>query len=119
MYTFLILLGAGLVVFGMTIEMKEIKRPKEVVEPEIIEEIDELEESEEYEEENFFIDMLQEAMADIPEPEEYIREFDDDRMRLMAGLENGDYSLEMVCSMLGMEKGEVLLLKNIYRNYQK
>lgn len=33
--------------------------------------------------------------------------------------EKEDYSLEEICSILDMKKGEVLLLKNLYKTYKK
>ena len=33
--------------------------------------------------------------------------------------EEGKYTIEEVCSILNMKKGEVLLLKNLYKNYQE
>lgn len=32
--------------------------------------------------------------------------------------EKKDYSLEEICDLLDMKKGEVLLLKNLYKNYK-
>jgi hypothetical protein len=40
-----------------------------------------------------------------------------EKFKLIADLERGVHSLEEVCKLLDMKKGEVLLLKNLYKNY--
>lgn len=41
-----------------------------------------------------------------------------DKFKLIADHERGVYTLEQVCEKLNMQKGEVLLLKNFYKNYR-
>lgn len=38
---------------------------------------------------------------------------------VIAQYEDGKYTIEEVCKMLNMKKGEVLLLKNLYKKYQE
>ena len=41
-----------------------------------------------------------------------------EKFKLIADHERGVYTLEQVCEKLNMQKGEVLLLKNFYKNYR-
>lgn len=116
MYTFLILFGAASIVYGMRLIMtrnktSETKLPP--VEPVLINNND----SEEYE--YSFQELFDAELERIEEIPLSLEEPEDEKRRLIEGLERGEYSLDMVCSMLNMEKGEVLLLKNIYKSYQK
>ncbi len=79
-------------------------------------------EAEEAGQERSFQEVLETTLQKSPErPEEKAEDYDltEERKRLFEGLDKGQYSMDMVCSILGMEKGEVLLLRNIYNKYQK
>ena len=79
-------------------------------------------EAEEVRQEVSFQEVLETTLQNNPERhEEKAEDYDltEERRRLFEGLDKGQYSMDMVCSILGMEKGEVLLLRNIYNKYQK
>jgi len=79
-------------------------------------------EAEEAGQERSFQEVLETTLQKGPKrPEEKAEDYDltEERKRLFEGLDKGQYSMDMVCSILGMEKGEVLLLRNIYNKYQK
>jgi hypothetical protein len=79
-------------------------------------------EAEEAGQERSFQEVLETTLQKSPErPEVKADDYDltEERRRLFEGLDKGQYSMDMVCSILGMEKGEVLLLRNIYNKYQK
>lgn len=86
---------------------------------------EEEEEPREPHEQASFQKVLQRELESDPEEDVQPTEMDQgydltqERRKLIEGLERGQYSMDMVCSILGMEKGEVLLLRNIYKNYQK
>lgn len=40
-----------------------------------------------------------------------------EKYRRVVELENSDYTLENICKELGMSKGEVILLKNLFKDY--
>jgi hypothetical protein len=121
MYTFLIFAGAVIVIYGMKLRMSETKSPdnKLVDADEFTYSIIPEEDIIEIEDEPSFSALFEIELEKQPEPLEKLEGLDEERRRLIEGFEREEYSLEMVCSMLNMEKGEVLLLKNIYKNYQK
>lgn len=111
MYTLLILMGAVSIVYGMRLIIKdESKRVPEELKKDF---------ADPYEEGEDFEELFQAELERLEETPQVFEELEDDRRKLIEGLHRGEYSLEMVCSMLNMEKGEVLLLKNIYKSYQK
>lgn len=116
MYTFLILLGAASIVYGMRLIMTDNRTSKVKLPP-----AEPLFFSDPNAEENYegFQELLDTELERIEEVSTSIEGLEDEKQRLIEGLERGEYSLDMVCSMLNMEKGEVLLLKNIYNSYQK
>jgi len=146
MYIFLLLLGSLLVLYGTRLRKEEKEdlqvedqKPDKIdnIKPQIDEDIRErlqalenlvygLEgdqpEAEEAGQERSFKEVLDTTLQNSPErPEEKAEDYDltEERKRLFEGLDKGQYSMDMVCSILGMEKGEVLLLRNIYNKYQK
>ena len=79
-------------------------------------------EAQESQQERSFQEVLDRELHKSPEQAETSSEdydITEERRKLFEGLEKGQYSMDMVCSILGMEKGEVLLLRNIYNKYQK
>ncbi|HMM68994.1 MAG TPA: hypothetical protein PKD08_00740 [Gudongella oleilytica] len=111
MYTFLILTGTASIVYGMRLIIKdERKRVNEKLKEDL---------AAPYEGDEDFEEFFQAELERIEEIPQALEKLEDDRRKLIEGLHRGEYSLEMVCSMLNMEKGEVLLLKNIYKSYQK
>lgn len=111
MYTFLILTGTASIVYGMRLIIKdERKRVNEKLKEDL---------AAHYEGGEDFEELFQAELERLEETPQVLEKLEDDRRKLIEGLHRGEYSLEMVCSMLNMEKGEVLLLKNIYKSYQK
>ena len=56
---------------------------------------------------------------DIEHNEDIITSNDNETFNIMRKYEAGEYTLEEVCNILNMKKGEVLLLRNIYKKSQE
>lgn len=145
MYSFLLILGIIILSMGFFIDRKELKslinedpraKPQPQVDQdlrnriEILEDIlyssevevenesgedDEKEESSEEE----FLGVLERQKDQTKINNFDINEEMKDQFKLLADYERGILSLEEISKELNMQKGEVLLLRNIYRKYQE
>ncbi len=116
MYTFLIILGVLLIILGIYAD--RIDTPKDTLESQNsygeIEELVILEKRVAHIEKILFEDISD----DIPlEAEENKAKSGFEKYILLRKYESEDYSMEEICKLLNMNKGEVLLLKKLYKNY--
>lgn len=121
MYNFLIVFGLLLIIVGLYGESsdgKKITDNEEKIYSEITENIEPVIESpvkfqeeshEEIEEKQSFEDVLE----SVEKPS-----YNEETLKIIKRYEVGDYTLEKVCKILNMKKGEVLLLRNIYKKFQ-
>lgn len=56
-------------------------------------------------------------IAEIPKEENNKFTNSLETFNMLCQYEKENYTLEEICELLGMKKGEVLLLKNLYKNY--
>lgn len=144
MYPFLILLGVGSILYGikmlktekgeiidrvdMPIELRSENKPEAII-GEVAADVLEKDITEEpivddgliSDEELIYFNRILEAELNKQEKQENksksIQIDEENKRKIIKGIEKGEYSIEEACNILGMEKGEVLLLKNIYKNY--
>ena len=122
MFNFLIACGLFLIILGLYGERFSGKdnanneeriyvKVMESIEP-IIESIVELQEETQVinKEEPDFEQVLESA---------YKPTYNAETLKVIEQYEIGNYTLEEVCNILNMKKGEVLLLRNIYKKFQK
>ncbi|MDY0235482.1 MAG: hypothetical protein RBR71_05610 [Gudongella sp.] len=134
MYIFLLMLG--LVIFGAGVyidrEVVEVKTEKKMVlDSDLVNRVEALEAiiySNKIEVEdtvsrredlsqNEFLAVLEREKEQVKIDNMDIASEMKEKFKLVADYERGIYSLEEVCKLLDMKKGEVLLLKNLYKKY--
>lgn len=125
MYYLLTLIGVILIVIGISdYEFGAVPRPKDKTKEykDLIRRIEDLESTLyaidfDFEEEVKVKEVeptYESVSKSINVPDESVKIFNTLRQ-----CEEEGYSLEETCLLLNMNKGEVLLLKNLYKNYQK
>lgn len=133
MYIFLLVLGIALLATGLYIERNDIKtniKPQAKVETgykidqDIINRLQALEAlvyspPAEQISQDEFLSVLQREKDQVKIDNLDISDDMKKKFKLIADLERGAYSLEEICQMLDMQKGEVLLLKNFYKKYKE
>ncbi|NLL80702.1 MAG: hypothetical protein GX231_00170 [Tissierellia bacterium] len=126
MFSFLILFGLLLIIVGLSGEKasgKEISENEEKIYSKIMENIEPVlealiefkEESEgevsiEFNRQRSFGDVLE--RVDKPS-------YNEETIKIIQQYEEGNYTIEEACNILNMKKGEVLLLRNIYKKFQR
>lgn len=146
MYTLLLLLGFGFIVYGMILEKRE-RKPQHIPfeETKSGEFQDAASEWGQDSEEELPVSLQTNLLEAGPSSQEWddsekplfsevleqqmdqdkarllldVNELAMERKRIIEGLDQGTYSVDLVCSLLNMEKGEVLLLKNISNKFGK
>jgi len=73
----------------------------------------------EIEEDVDFSSVMDYVSSQSNEKEQEISSVYQDAFKVIALYNKGDYTLEEACRILNMKKGEVLLLKNMYKKYQQ
>lgn len=128
MYTVLLLLGFGLTVYGIILEKGEKKFLNILSDETTSREFQDIEAEGGQDSDSewnilqkpLFSQVLEQEMDQ--EKARFLldeREQAKERKRIIEGLDQGTYSVDLVCSLLNMEKGEVLLLKNISDKFGK
>lgn len=136
MYIFLLLLGIIILIIGIYIDRLEIqnnKKPGESFQDDLLERLEKLEEvifGSNIEVENpinidygisedEFLAILEREKDQVKIDNLDINTDMKEKFKLIADHQRGLYTIEDLCEKLNMQKGEVLLLKNFYKNYQK
>ena len=136
MYIFLLLLGIIILIIGLYIDRLEIqnnKKPGESFQDDLLERLEKLEEvifGSNIEVENpinidygisedEFLAILEREKDQVKIDNLDINTDMKEKFKLIADHQRGLYTIEDLCEKLNMQKGEVLLLKNFYKNYQK
>ena len=116
MYNFLIVIGVLLIILGIYVD--RIGQPKDKLESQ--NSYDEIEEFVILEKRVAYIEkiLFEDVSNDIPlETEENKAESGLEKYILLRKYERENYSMEEICKLLNMNKGEVLLLKKLYKDY--
>lgn len=137
MYNFLIIIGTICVAWGVYLRNKEREKILPSLKEsdyysdkfeEILERIELIEEElkwnsiENSDDSTEFIDVFESIRPKDIDTDEDKHEIADDMLeafKVISLYEEGKYSLEQVCKILKMRKGEVLFLRNLYIKYQE
>lgn len=137
MYNFLIIIGTICVAWGVYLRNKEAEKILPSLKEsdyyshkfeEILERIELIEEElkwnsiENSDDNTEFIDVFESIRPKDIDTDEDKHEIADDMLeafKVISLYEEGKYSLEQVCKILKMRKGEVLFLRNLYIKYQE
>lgn len=129
MFYFLIIIGCILIILGIYMDKPKNREKDYTTSYKEVEELYLLNERIEYLERILLQDIS--TIEEIEEVEEIENEamerdmvledgslgYGLEKYKLLLKYEAEDYSLEDICDLLDMNKGEVLLLKNLYKNY--
>lgn len=118
MFYILVFIGIIFITLGIYIHRGEVEAKEDIALNDLIFRIENLEMALDKEEKPSFEDVATNVYKEVIEEDTELLATSMDNYKRVAQYEKENYSIEEISDLLNMKKGEILLLKNLYKNYE-